>query len=345
MADEVAVIILNWNGWKDTLECLESLYQINYPHYQVIVVDNHSQDESLEKIRQYCQGKIRIQSPFFNYQKENKPIKITEITNKETKSNINQKPPTYQNPSPPNPSTQRLILIKNDENYGFARGNNIGIEFTLKNLDPKYILLLNNDTVVDTDFLTEMVKTAELEGKIGFVGPKTYLYHEKDIIQAAGGGDIDFLKGESHEVAFMEKDVGNYDKYLELDYVGGSCLLAKIEVIKKAGMLNEAYFMYWEDVDWCFNGKEAGYKSVYSFKSKIWHKYGKSSMNYFKTYYHNRNRLYFIKKHADKGVYRSFLRHYLGEILKECGYQLIYRRDWAMFKSLFRGALDGLRMN
>ena len=80
----VTIIILNWNGWQDTLECLESLYQINYPHYQVILVDNHSQDQSLEKIREYCQGKITIKSPFLKYNPQNKPIKIKELTKEET---------------------------------------------------------------------------------------------------------------------------------------------------------------------------------------------------------------------------------------------------------------------
>ena len=79
----VSVIILNWNGWKDTLECLESLYQIKYPNYKVILVDNYSQDQSLKKIRQYCRGQIPVETKFFKYQKHNKPIKIREITNQE----------------------------------------------------------------------------------------------------------------------------------------------------------------------------------------------------------------------------------------------------------------------
>ncbi len=73
---EVAVIILNWNGWEDTIECLESLYQINYPNYNVILVDNASEDNSIEKIREYCAGKLEIQSDFFEYDKQNKPLNL-----------------------------------------------------------------------------------------------------------------------------------------------------------------------------------------------------------------------------------------------------------------------------
>ena len=79
----VSIIILNWNGWKDTIECLESLYQINYSNFDVIVVDNDSHDESLEKIRNYASGNINIKSEFFEYNYSNKPIKILEYTRNE----------------------------------------------------------------------------------------------------------------------------------------------------------------------------------------------------------------------------------------------------------------------
>ena len=83
MNPKVSIIILNWNGWKDTIECLESLYQIAYPNYDVIVVDNGSEDDSIEKIKEYAEGKIKVESKFFEYSPENKPIKIVEYTRKE----------------------------------------------------------------------------------------------------------------------------------------------------------------------------------------------------------------------------------------------------------------------
>jgi GT2 family glycosyltransferase len=340
MTPNVAVIILNWNGWKDTIECLESLYQINYPNFEVIVIDNHSQDESIQKIRDYCNGRLEVQSEFLQYQADNKPIKIVEITNKLNK-NLKK---SLKEQKVGNINSKRLILIKNDNNYGFAEGNNIGIRFALKNLESSYILLLNNDTVMDPEFLGEMVKTAESDKQIGFVGSKTYFYDKINTLQAVGGGNIDFKLAESPEIGFNQEDDGRYDQLYELDYVGGACILTKTNVINEIGILDTNYYMYWEDVDWCFNGREAGYKSVYAFKSKIWHKYGTSSKGYFKTYYHNRNRLYFMRKHANKKVYHSFLYHYLKEILIESAYQLIYCRDWLMFKSLFRGTIEGLRI-
>ncbi|MCE5214504.1 MAG: glycosyltransferase family 2 protein [Methanobacterium sp.] len=328
---QVAIIILNWNGWEDTIECLESLYQNNHPTYNVIVVDNHSEDKSIERIKQYCHGELKISSNLLNYPKNNKSISFIHL--KESNNIVEEEIPN-----------KTLIIMENKENQGFARGNNTGIKFALKHLTPQYILLLNNDTVVDSQFLTELIKTANSDDNTGIVGPKTYLYNDKKVIQAAGGGNIDLSRGESHEVAFMEEDDGEFDKLIELDYVGGSCLLIKRDVIEKVGLLDERYFMYWEDVDWSFNAREAGYKSIYSFKSKIWHKYGTSSKDYFKTYYHNRNRIFFEKKHAPKEYYRKFIRYYCKEIITESLYQLFYQRNWKMFKSLLKGSIDGIRL-
>lgn len=86
ISPKVAIIILNWNGWKDTIEYLESLYQITYPNYDVIVVDNGSEDESIEKIKEYAEGKIKVESKFFEYFGENKPIKIIEYTRGEAET-------------------------------------------------------------------------------------------------------------------------------------------------------------------------------------------------------------------------------------------------------------------
>ncbi|MFV9677706.1 MAG: glycosyltransferase family 2 protein [Methanosarcinales archaeon] len=86
MTRKVSIIILNWNGWQDTIECLESVYQITYPRYDVIVLDNGSGDESIEKINEYCKGKIEVESKFFEYSSENKPIKIIEYTREDAEA-------------------------------------------------------------------------------------------------------------------------------------------------------------------------------------------------------------------------------------------------------------------
>lgn len=367
MAPRISIILLNWNGWKDTIECLESLYQINYPNYDVVLVDNASTDESLARIRDYCDGKIKIQSEFFKYDEENKPIKVFEFT-KETservdsqqesdthqKSHLHQKnhprreSDPHENTLPENyfnfTSNERLILIKNDENYGFAEGNNVGMRFALKVLNPDYVLLLNNDTVVDQNFLTELVNLGETDEKIGFVGPKTYFYSQPKILQVAGGAEVDLRHGLIHEIGSQEMDDGSFDDYYEPDYIGGACILAKKELIDTIGLLDSNFFMYWEDNDWCFSGREHGYKCAYAFKSRIWHKYGAASEDYFKMYYLTRNRLYFMRKHTKRGQYALFLAYFVPNILFECLYQLIRKRDVKMYDSYSRGLVDGFKL-
>ncbi len=341
MNPNVAIIIVNWNGWQDTLECLESLYQINYPNYDVVLVDNNSEDDSIQKIKEYCNGQIRVESKFFQYQTQNKPIKIIEYTEKEGKINqnvSNNDKNTYQSPL-----IKKLILIKTDKNHGFAGGNNIGIKYAIHYLNPDYVLLLNNDTVQDQEFLVELVKTAESSNHIGFVGAKTYFYNQKNTIQVAGGAKVSFKYIISLEMGLNQIDDGSYDQNTELDYIGGSCVLCKREMLEKIGLMDTKYFMYWEDADWGFRGNESGYKSIYSFKSKIWHKVGASSKSYFQMYYFNRNRMYFMKKNRRGLDYIKFLANFFTILfLHESKDLLINKRDMRGFYIYVKAILSGI---
>jgi len=171
----VSIIILNWNGWSDTVECLESIYHLNYSNYQVIVVDNNSSDDSIRKINDYARGNLEVKSNFFKYDPTDKPIEIVQYSGKNTEQ---AKFPTYK---------KQLMIIENKKNYGFAKGNNIGIKYALKNLNPDYILLLNNDTVVDKDFLRILVQEGENNSETGLLGPKMYYYDNPDVIWCIGG--------------------------------------------------------------------------------------------------------------------------------------------------------------
>ncbi len=339
--NKVAIIILNWNGSEDTIECLESIYQINYLNYNVLIVDNNSHDNSIEKIKRYCKGEIEVKSNFFQYTTSNKPLKIYEYSENEFETA--QKDQKEISNLLPN---KKIILVKNNENYGFAGGNNIGIKYAMDILKSNYILLLNNDTVVDPDFLTELIKVAEKDEKIGFVGPKTYFYDRKEVIQAAGGGKIDFKQIIAIEIGLNQEDDGKYDQNCELDYITGSCILCKREVLDKIGMLNINYFMYWEDVDWCFRGRKLGYKSVYAFKSKIWHKVSVSSSNYLKNYYCTRNRIYFMQQNINKHSYFKFLPYFLVFIFLPQIISYILNRDLrGGFNPYLKGFISGFKLH
>ncbi len=302
----VAIIIINWNGFQDTIECLESLYQIDYPNYDVILVDNASSNNSVEKIKEYCNGNAKVKSKFFKYESTNKPINLFEINLNDLKSDKLKK--TFLN------GKKELILIKNDKNYGFAGGNNIGIKYVLNStLNHDYILLLNNDTVVEKKFLNELLEVANSNDKIGFLGPKTYYYDyngNSNVINFAGG-KLNMNKGCSYHIGAKEIDSKQHDKIKEVDYVEGSCMLIRKRILEQIGVLNINYFAYWEETDLCIRGLKKGYTSMYVPKSQIWHKVSSSNIGEIKTYYLTRNRIWFMKKYSNHTQFILFLIYFL----------------------------------
>jgi len=345
-APRVSIIILNWNGWEDTIECLESVYQITYPNYDVIVVDNGSENDSLDKIREYCHGKIVVKSGFFEYQNDNKPIEIFEYDREEIESKSPLKDDIQSWPS-----NKRLILIKNTANEGFTEGNNVAMRFILNKLDSRYILLLNNDTVVDRLFLKELIKIGESNQNIGFMGPKIYFYNfngKSNVFQFAGAKQNTWIFNPKH-IGWKEQDKGQYNKNSEVDYIHGSCVLAKVMMIKQIGLLDKDFFSYREENDWGIRGLKKGWKSVYAFRSKIWHKGGGSTKNEngrsIATYYLVRNNFMFIKKHARKIQQVVYLCYFFSiEFWYHMGIILIYKKDLKNSRIYLRGIRDGIKI-
>ncbi len=342
MDSKVAIIILNWNGWKDTVECLESLYRIIYPNYDVIVIDNGSKDNSVQKIKEYCEGKIKVNSKFFEYNPNNKPIYVLEYTREQAEKGGDFRKEKYFSKLPPN---RKLRLILNEKNYGFAGGCNIGIRYALKALNPDYILLLNNDTVVDRNFLTELVKIAENNNKIGIVGPKQYYYSFPDRI-AYTCGRIDLWTGNFNLGLPYRKELENkrsIDK--EVEWLSGACMLVKKQVIETIGLLDEGYFAYWEDTDWCYRVRKANYKIIHSANSKFWHKITSTSGGILSAYYDGRNRFLFMKKHANLPQLIFFLIFFfIIHFWIISAVTLLYDKNFKRLLSFYRGTAEGLAL-
>lgn len=340
MNPKVAIIILNWNGWEDTIECLESIFQITYPLYEVIIVDNGSKDDSIQKIKNYAEGKIKIKSRFFHYLPENKPIYIREYSKDELDTSISIKE-TNKNLV----SRKNLILIKNDDNYGFAEGNNIGIKFALNNLNSDYILLLNNDTVVDPYFLNELINVAESDLQIGVLGPTIYEYKNPQEIQSAGV-KIHWNKGEV--INLTQKKSKYLDEPENVDCVMGCALFAKSELFNKIGYLNKDYFAYLEETELCVRAHKALYRIVYVPKGKIWHKGGATSnkITGFTLFHYTRNKFWFMKKHSSKQQYFSFLTYFFGFRAWMVIGGILYRQKskeiLPSFISFLKGIKDGV---
>ncbi|MFH0831805.1 MAG: glycosyltransferase family 2 protein [archaeon] len=157
--------------------------------------------------------------------------------------------------------------IRNKENYGFAKGNNIGIRYALKKFKPDYLFLLNDDTEVRSNAIKKMVEFAEQNESAGIIGCK--LIYPDNRIQHAGGWIKPYGMG---HYGNRETDKRQYDKTREVDYVTGAAFLIKREVINRIGLLDEAFSPYFrEEVDFCFRAKKAGYKIFYYPQSTIVH--------------------------------------------------------------------------
>lgn len=190
-------------------------------------------------------------------------------------------------------------LIPNTINLRYAGGNNIGIDVAIAN-NADYILLLNNDTIVDENFLTELVNKSESDPSIGMAGPKIYYYSHQNVIWFAGGG-ISWWSGWTYHNGIRKVDKGQFDKLEKVDYLTGCCLLVKREVIEKVGKLDESYFMYGEDVDWCVRASRAGFKLIYVPSSVIWHKVSASSggnLSWFKNWNKLKSQIRLMCKYA-----------------------------------------------
>ncbi len=280
-----------------------------------------------------------VQSDFFEYTDKNKPIKILEYTNSEAEAGGGREKEIADLPS-----NRKIVLIRNDKNYGFAEGNNIGIRYALKAQNPDYILLLNNDTVVKSDFLNELVKALQSDETAGFAGPSIYYYNYKgktDIFSTVGINLV-MEKGWFVRIGSIEPDRGQYKAVMAVDFLEGSCLLIRRAALDKIGLLDSRYFAYWEETDLCIRGRESGYKCICVPTAKIWHKVSSSAPKGVKLYYMTRNRLWFVKDHATRQELRSFLAYFFMRQFWIILRDYVYQRDTGSILIFLKGVLQGV---
>ncbi len=249
----IALIILNWNGKKDTLECLDSIAKLDYEKFETIVVDNGSTDGSLDSL------------------------------------------PTH------------VTVLKNKENLGFAEGNNVGIRYALEK-DFDAVVLLNNDTIVDPQFLSAFARADK-----PIQGALIYLYQERDRLDHLGGtwnprtASFDFTCLRAKEIP----------EELSLDYLCGCALFVRRGVFETIGLLESKFFLIWEESDFCFRAKRAGFPLHVCREALVWHKVSASFTGGkpHSTYFWWRNRLLWIERNCTRPQKVSlYLRVLLPEI-------------------------------
>ena len=295
-------------------------------------MDNNSSDNSIQKINDYTLGKLKIKSNFFKYDPTDKPIEILNYKQKYIELEKNSR------------RNKQLIIIENKKNFGFAEGNNIGMEFALKNLNSDYILLLNNDTVVDNDFLKTLVLEGEADSKIGILGPKMYYYDNPNIIWCIGG-KIDWKLARGLHIGIDEIDTGQYSEKMNFDYINGSCILIKRKVLEEIGFFDKNFFLYFEETDLALRASKKGYNNTYIPNAKIWHKVSKSGGGIKKEiglYYITRNRWLFMKKWASGKNFFIFLLAQICISLILPLFMSIYYQNRKLFFAYYRGLYNGM---
>ncbi|OCC14667.1 Glycosyltransferase [Dissulfuribacter thermophilus] len=287
----LAIIILNWNNFEDTDECLSSLHRADLYGGFIVLVDNDSKDSSYERLRQKWS------------------------------------------------SWSAIHWIKNKENLGFAGGNNVGISYALAK-GAEYIMLLNNDTVVNPDFLKPLIEYMAANDNVGIVGPKIFLYSHPDKFQSAGC-QLSMITGRFGPVGGGQKDNGQYNMARDCAYLTGAALMISRKCIEKIGLLDADYFAYCEEVDFCFRARIAGFRVVYVPGSKIWHKVSSSTERLTKgsslqLYLIFRNKLIFYRKHAKLWHWVAFLPFHFYRSVRT----IICSK--AERKAVIQGVLDGM---
>lgn len=292
------IILLNWNGKKDTLECLASLEKVDYPNFQTIVVDNGSVDDSVPRLRA-----------------------------------------AYPN----------MPILETKANLGFAGGNNVGIEWALRH-HAEWILLLNNDTTVAPDFLKAFLKAAMEQPKAKILGAKILRYSQPEIIDHLGG----YWRPQIAEFVSPESGLPDHPYFdmQRVETVCGAALFMHRSVPETIGLLEPKFFLFWEETDFCFRARRAGFEVWTAPEAKIWHKVsssftgGKPHMHYFWW----RSRLLWIERNCTpeekKALYRQVIVPELWKMVRHYLIKSIFstRRDKVRrYKAGCAGAIDYFR--
>lgn len=273
--------MIDYNGASDTRECLDSIEVMDKTGFdlKVVVLDNGSR-EAFKNSRKY--------------------------------------------------KTFSLEIIRSPQNLGFTGGHNLIMRKAVEE-QIDYLVILNNDTTAEKNLLKELLMVFENDENIGIVGPKIYFakghefhkqrYEEKDrgnVLWYAGGA-IDWNNVIGYHRGVDEVDTGQYDQIGETEFVSGCCMAVKKEVLSHLGLFDDAFFLYYEDNDFCERVKKKGYKILYNPKAIIWHKNAESaggSGSKLQDYYITRNRLLFGMRYAPLRSKFALFRESIGLFFK-----------------------------
>lgn len=328
----VAVCILNWQGWRDTLRALESVQQLAYPNYLMVVADNGSEDESVAKICAWARGNLGPGGVLLEYDRASA---LSGGTEEEAECEAA-------------PSRNRLVLIRNGENLGYAEGNNIAIHYALRRSSPaEYVFLLNSDALADRDCLTRLVSVARQTGA-GVVGATVL---DEDGQHAQFNGRTTLVRQFfSPYVKWQQPPPATDDDFWTSCFAVGAALLVRKEALEAVQSLAGEYldsglFLYGEELSLCCTALKAGYSTVVARRAVVRHGKAQSSGGSFNPityYYPERN----IIRQAHQFLPLSWLilfhLVYFPTSALRIGKNLIWRRPHAA-RAILAGLADGYR--
>lgn len=248
MGAGVAIVLLNYHGWRDTLACVDSLFAMHTPFDRLVICDNGSTDGSLEHLRRVLSERLSGYANVWRRWGRLDALHFVEIDRRAIEAGASCAAP--------------IVVVDNQRNLGFAAGNNVGLRLLQRNPSIGYFWLLNNDTEVRPDALAALRTAVNHRPQVGLWGC-TVVYHDQpDRVQALGGGIVNRFTAETrHLHAFQSvQEIRNDAAFVtaieaEMSYVLGASMFATREWIERVGLLSERYFLYYEELDWAERGR------------------------------------------------------------------------------------------
>ncbi|MEB0951763.1 glycosyltransferase family 2 protein [Citrobacter sedlakii] len=272
----VYICVLMWNNVKDTIACIDSLSLLEYKKTSIVIIDNKSEERFINEFHKILAEK--------KYSYNSYTIADSVISKKDS---------VYGN------GEKSISILYNDKNAGFAAGNNIGIKFSLTQVDCEYIWILNNDTIVDMYSLSNMISSCQEKDTTHICGSKLIYYPDTSLEQGIGGRFSKISLSTRH---IKSSDIIDAHEK-NIDYIIGASMLVPREIFDAIGLLDENFFLYFEELDFCLRARKKGYTLNYCLESIVYHKESATigdQKSYFSTYHYFRSQRMFLKKHYPK---------------------------------------------
>jgi GT2 family glycosyltransferase len=328
----VHVVLVNLNRADDTIECLESVLRSDYPDVRAIVVDNGSSDDSVQKLTRWANGQYVYKAPDGPLQSLSWPP-VPKPAAHQIVDARGGAAPSRETP---------LCIVTLARNTGFAAGNNTALHLILDVTSGResrgYALLLNNDMVVAPDAISRLVQALDARTDVAAMGGVTLDYADVDRVQMVGGAARTGFGREDVLGAGLHRNAVPVDA--EIAFVGGGCLLIRLDMLRTVGLFDEAFFLYGEDYDWGVRMRQKGYRLAYAPDSYVWHKGSVTVVlrSPFQDYHMIRGTLTFVKKHLPHLMPLALLHSFVRSLAPK-----IVRRQWKRARAVLRAYLDHFR--